>query len=57
MDSQILQQREKRSQTLALYVQYRLSGSVTWTALELSYTRNIEDQIGFTGAIDVTWSV
>lgn len=44
---------KKRSQTVVLYVQYRLAGSATWTTIELSYTRNIEDQIGFTRAIDV----
>lgn len=45
---------KKRSKTVGLFVQYRLSGSATWTTLELSYTRNIEDQIGFTRTIDVS---
>lgn len=45
---------KKRSQTVGLLIQYRVAGTTDWTTLELSYTRSVEDQIGFTRVIDVT---
>lgn len=45
---------KKRSQTVELLIQYRVAGTTDWTTLELSYTRSVEDQIGFTRVIDVT---
>lgn len=45
---------KKRSKTVVLYIQYRIAGSPTWTTFERSFTRNIEDQIGFTEVINVT---
>ena len=45
---------KKRSQTVGLLIQYRVAGATDWTTLELSYTRSVEDQIGFTRVIDVT---
>lgn len=45
---------KKRSQTVGLLIQYRVVGTTNWTTLELSYTRSVEDQIGFTRVIDVT---
>lgn len=44
---------KKKSQTVVLYIQYRIAGATNWTTLELSYTRNTEDQIGFTRVINV----
>jgi len=44
---------KKKSQTVVLYIQYRIAGATNWTSLELSYTRNTEDQIGFTRVINV----
>lgn len=45
---------KKKSQTVGLYIQYRIAGTTNWTTLELSYTRSIEDQIGFTRVINVS---
>lgn len=45
---------KKRSQTVGLLIQYRVAGTTDWTTLELSYTRSVEDQIGFTRVIDVS---
>lgn len=44
---------KKRSKTVGIFIQYRLAGDTDWTTLELSYTRDVEDQIGFTRVIDV----
>jgi hypothetical protein len=44
---------KKKSKTVGLYIQYRLAGTTNWTTISLSYTRSIEDQIGFTEVINV----
>lgn len=44
---------KKRSKTVGILIQYRISGATDWTTLELSYTRSVEDQIGFTRVINV----
>ncbi|EPL0394402.1 host specificity factor TipJ family phage tail protein [Enterobacter ludwigii] len=45
---------KKRSKTVGILIQYRIAGATDWTTLELSYTRSVEDQIGFTRVINVT---
>ncbi len=45
---------KKRSKTVDIIIQYRIAGAADWTTIELSYTRSIEDQIGFTRVIDVS---
>jgi len=45
---------KKRSVTVGIIVQYRIPGASTWTSAELTYSRNVEDQIGFTEGFNVT---
>ncbi|MFG6089037.1 host specificity factor TipJ family phage tail protein [Enterobacter soli] len=45
---------KKRSVTVVIIVQYRIPGSSTWTTQNLSYSRNVEDQIGFTQGFNVS---
>lgn len=45
---------KKRSKTVDIMIQYRVASAADWTTIELSYTRSIEDQIGFTRVIDVS---
>ncbi|MER1542385.1 host specificity factor TipJ family phage tail protein [Enterobacter cloacae] len=45
---------KKRAQAVTILVQYRITGSATWTEKKFRYSDAIEDQIGFTEAISVT---
>ena len=45
---------KKRSVTVGIIVQYRIPGASSWTTQNLSYTRNVEDQIGFTQGFNVS---